>query len=256
MDCCTDLTLSSACGDSLWRTAENHDRAGSDPPPHLENSDYAMPAGGILVCDRPLLPKAPADPGAQNFSRPSLVPENSIDLSLENYGAFLGQMDGLSVEGLYPVVQSTAAQPEDMRMESLSRTTQITIKVPKCPEGDKGAAHQENPLADNLYSVEVLLDRWRQDYFYVKWLDGTCSWEPRETIEDRALIKALNKTHRGLNHGVQVLDTRRDSDGMRDRVRWKGGKWKDQWLHEKYLGRELVRQYRPKKKAKRKRRRG
>jgi hypothetical protein len=108
-------------------------------------------------------------------------------------------------------------------------------------------------LENDVYDVKRLADKWGKDDFYVEWFDGTYSWEPRENIQDESLIKKLNKEHRGLNLGVEVLHARRDSNGVRYMVRWKGGKWKDQWVPERYLSRELIEKHRPSKKPRRRR---
>lgn len=143
------------------------------------------------------------------------------------------------------------------------KPTRIVIKVLRRsqkadpanrPEEGGDTASQHSPANSNLHPVDRLLDKWGRDDFYVQWLDGTCSWEPRKNIEDPNLIKALNKTHRGLHHGVDVLGTRRDSGGVRYQVHWKGDKWPNQWLHEKYMSRALIRKYGPSKTAKRRRR--
>lgn len=61
---------------------------------------------------------------------------------------------------------------------------------------------------DEHYGVDCLLDEWK-GWFYVKWLDGSCSWEPRKNILDDTLIKDVRRDSRGLNSGVEVVCTRR-----------------------------------------------
>jgi hypothetical protein len=103
-----------------------------------------------------------------------------------------------------------------------------------------------------VYTVDRLLDKWG-NWFFVRWFDGSCTWEPRENIRDNELIRRLNKEHGGLKAGVEVLQARRESRGVRYLVRWKGGMWKDQWVAERYMCRELIKEHRPEKKVKRRR---
>ncbi|KAB5581217.1 hypothetical protein GE09DRAFT_1021124 [Coniochaeta sp. 2T2.1] len=120
-----------------------------------------------------------------------------------------------------------------------------------CPDESEEATHVSSGDND-VYTVDCLLDKW-SNWFFVRWFDGSCTWEPRENIRDNELIRKLNKEHGGLKWGVEVLQARRESRGVRYLVRWKGGKWKDQWVAERYMCRELIEEHRPEKKVKRRR---
>ncbi|KAB5515368.1 hypothetical protein GE09DRAFT_1046046 [Coniochaeta sp. 2T2.1] len=152
-------------------------------------------------------------------------------------------------------VGDKGASPEE-RMQKLTR---IVIKAPGtrtpgakyCPDEDGKATHDSSGEGD-VYKVDCLLDKW-SNWFFVRWFDGSCTWEPRENIRDNELIRKLNKEHGGLKWGVEVRQARRESRGIRYLVRWKGGKWKDQWIHERYMCRELIEKHRPEKKVKRRR---
>lgn len=67
---------------------------------------------------------------------------------------------------------------------------------------------------------------------FVEGVDGTCSWKPRKTIKSKELTKKLDTEYRGLYWGIDVLRATRDIKGVWYLVRWKGGEWKNDWIHE------------------------
>ena len=123
------------------------------------------------------------------------------------------------------------------------------------PSSRGEAAGQCNP-ADKDYPVDCLLGRWGANSFFVKWLDGTYTWEPRENILDDELIEAFEESYKGFHLGVEVLRTR-IRDGKREyRLRWAGRpRAEDWWVAEKDMSPELVEKHKPSKKAKRGKRR-
>jgi len=143
-------------------------------------------------------------------------------------------------DSIDPVILFTAA--EDMTAESQLANLKATDKP--------------GPTQDEAYSVECLLER-HGDWFYVKWSDGSCSWEPRDNILDDGLIQELKNEHRGLHLGVEIMRTRWTESGqVQYRVHWKGRPTaEDSWVAEKDLSDELVKMHKPKKKTKRRRRR-
>lgn len=130
------------------------------------------------------------------------------------------------------------------------KTMRIVVKMPKRP-----AKNGEHP-------VDCLLDKWKDSegraWFYVRWSDGSCSWEPEEHILDDSLIDDLEKGHRGLGPGVEVVRTRRTEGWKVEyRVHFLGRpKKEDEWVAEKSLDSQLVEKHRPERKGKRGRRRG
>ncbi|KAK3366404.1 hypothetical protein B0H63DRAFT_456110 [Podospora didyma] len=88
-------------------------------------------------------------------------------------------------------------------------------------------------------------------------------WKPSwPTLSQAALgrfqkttkLEASEKHQKGLHWGVEVLRASRDPKGVWYLVRWKGGEWKDDWVLEKNIHRELIQKLRPRQKAKRKKR--
>ena len=128
------------------------------------------------------------------------------------------------------------------------QTIRIVVKVPK------------NLAENEEHQVDCLLDKWRDSagkvWFYVRWFDKSCSWEPEEHILDDNLIEDLEKRHGGLGRGVEVVRTHRAQGGkVKYRVHFLGRpKKEDEWVAEKYLCSELVKKHRPEKKRKRGRR--
>ncbi|KAK0747298.1 hypothetical protein B0T21DRAFT_354048, partial [Apiosordaria backusii] len=94
------------------------------------------------------------------------------------------------------------------------------------------------------FTVDRLLDRWK-GWFYVKWFDGSCSWEPRKNILDPGLIEDLERNHRGLHLGVEVIRPRSTKGRKTEyRVHFKGRPEKeDTWVAEKYMSPELIVMY-------------
>jgi hypothetical protein len=180
----------------------------------------------------------------------SLQDKSAPAPNIDSVGADLHDAIGLS-NGL-PSEDNlgTAAAPK--------KITRIVLKVPgrtpsakHCPD-EGGEATHDSSGDNDVYTVDCLLDKWG-NWFFVKWFDGSCTWEPRENIQDSELIRKLNKEHGGLKWGVEVLQARRETRGVRYLVRWKGGKWDDQWVPERYMCRELIEEHRPEKKVKRRR---
>jgi hypothetical protein len=99
----------------------------------------------------------------------------------------------------HPVVLPAAAESDKLGQESL----------PRIPE----TADQPSPGQPKDYPVDCLLDKWR-GWFFVKWLDGSCSWEPRENVLDDILIDDLQERHAGLECGVEVMRTRRNQGSL------------------------------------------
>jgi hypothetical protein len=91
----------------------------------------------------------------------------------------------------------------------------------------------------------------------VKWLDGSCSWEPREQVLDDGLIAHVKTRQTGLEYGVEVIQTRRNHGrNVKYRVHFPGHpKEEDEWVAEKHLGRQLIQKHKPSRKAKRGKRR-
>jgi len=95
--------------------------------------------------------------------------------------------------------------------------------------------------SEDFYTVDCLLDEWK-NWFYVKWGDGSCSWQPRGNILDDELIKNVRMNYKGLGPGVEILRTRRaKGKKVEYRVHFKGRPSKeDIWVMEKFLSPELI----------------
>jgi hypothetical protein len=156
-------------------------------------------------------------------------------------------MDGLAVEALqlhegqsHEAITSAATEvelamaesppdglgsviAEDQSTAGRRKVTRIVIKVPqsrgkgttKYSQNDDKTAYERSPIQNDVYPVDCLVDKWGKNWFCVKWFDGTYTWEPRENIQDKKLIEELNKEHKGLNLGVEVLRARKEPKGVR-----------------------------------------
>ncbi|KAB5550744.1 hypothetical protein GE09DRAFT_1033211 [Coniochaeta sp. 2T2.1] len=204
------------------------------------------------------------DPALQSQSS-ALSPTTNTDTEfLEDKSAPAPNMESVGADPHDPISLlsgSTGLPSKDNQDTAVAprKLTRIVIKVPGtrtpgakyCPDEDGKATHGSSGEGD-VYEVDCLLDKW-SNWFFVRWFDGSCTWEPRENIRDNELIRTLNREHGGLKWGVEVLQARRESRGIRYLVRWKGGKWKDQWIHERYMCQELIEKHRPEKKVRRRR---
>ena len=75
----------------------------------------------------------------------------------------------------------------------------------------------------------------------MKWLDGSCTWEPKQNILDDELIRDLQTRHQGLDCGVEIVRTRRRGRQVEYRVHFRGRLGEeDEWVLEKYMSRTLI----------------
>jgi hypothetical protein len=223
--------------------------ASHDPFPR----EPSLPDFAHFAIDPALQSQTSALGATANTDTESLEDKSAPATNIESVGAdphdAIGLLSGST--GLPSDNQETEVAPR--------KITRIVIKVPgsrtpsakHCPD-EGGEATYDSSGDNDVYTVDCLLDKWH-NWFFVRWFDGSCTWEPRENIQDNELIRELNKEYGGLKWGIEVLQARRESGGVRYQVRWKGGKWKDQWVHERYMCRELSEKHRPEKKVKRRR---
>jgi hypothetical protein len=86
--------------------------------------------------------------------------------------------------------------------------------------------------------------------FYLKWLDRSYGWEPRENIVDEDLIRQFEESYQGVKEGVKVLRTRIRNGKVEYRLHWDGRpKSEDWWVAEKDLHPKLIEEYKPRKKG-------
>ncbi len=138
--------------------------------------------------------------------------------------------------------QSTANEPSP---ESCERQHSAILPASAEPETD-----QPSPTGKNQYEVESLVDKWH-GWFYVKWIDGSCTWEPKKNILDNDLIRDLQTRHKGLGCGVEIVRTRRQGRKVEYRVHFRGRpSEEDEWVLERHLSRTLIQEHRPSRKGK------
>jgi len=154
----------------------------------------------------------------------------------------LGGEFGPDIQSLTDAVSEAPAGPGERAMGPFSN--------------DRDAANPPALEQDRDYTADRLLDEWK-GWFYVLWLDGSRSWQPRENILDDNLIKDLRAERRGLGSGVEVLRTRRIGGGKAEyRVHFAGRPSKeDEWVAEKHMSTGLIEKHQPSRKMKRGRRR-
>uniref|UniRef100_A0A4E9EHL3 C2H2-type domain-containing protein n=1 Tax=Gibberella zeae TaxID=5518 RepID=A0A4E9EHL3_GIBZA len=100
------------------------------------------------------------------------------------------------------------------------------------------------------YLVDALLGRWGKRLFYLRWSDGSYSWEPRENILDDELVSRFEQSYQGFKDGVEVLRTRFKNGKVEYRLHWNGRpKDEDWWVAEKELHPELIEEHKPRKRG-------
>lgn len=139
-----------------------------------------------------------------------LLPEDSA-------GTVLPVLPGLPNLHIYMVDPALQTEPmealievflqshgETSRPVVLSTTGESKDAVAESPPDSPGTTDQRSPGQQKDYPVECLLDKWA-GWFFVKWLDGSCSWEPLENVLDDKLIDDLEARHRGLGCSAHLL---------------------------------------------------
>lgn len=168
---------------------------------------------------------------------PPITPSSpSVSLSsifdLEATGVQLSQKTTLSTKTPQPCVSedTLGGQEEQVGQEPTSSNEPAVTSSEPFPY---------SPVKEQ-FTVDRLIDEWR-GWFYVKWLDGSCSWEPRKNVLDKALIEDLRRDYKGLSSGVEVVRTRQTKGRKMDyRVRFKGrDEREDIWVAERFLSVEL-----------------
>lgn len=113
------------------------------------------------------------------------------------------------------------------------------------------AFDQVDSAQQEAYSVDCLLGRWGKDLFFLRWLDGSYGWEPRENILDEELVRQFEESYKGFDDEVEVLRTRTRNGKLEYRLHWNGRpKSEDWWVAEKELSPDLIEKHRPEKKSK------
>ncbi|KAK2764804.1 DUF3435 domain protein [Colletotrichum kahawae] len=110
---------------------------------------------------------------------------------------------------------------------------------------------------DETFTVDRILGRWGRNLFFLRWFDGTYSWEPRENLLDDDLVETFEKEYEGFENGVQVVKTRVRKGKTEYKIRWDGRPHEeDTWVAEKDMSPNLVCRHKPppkSQKSKRKR---
>jgi hypothetical protein len=127
-------------------------------------------------------------------------------------------------------------------------STEVTIVEQST---DDTQPHDPHDLSDQeAYLVDSLLGRWGKSLFYLRWLDGSYSWEPRENILDDELVRRFEESYQGFKDSVEVLRTRSRNGKVEYRLHWEGRpKNEDWWVAEKELHPELIEEHKPRKKG-------
>ncbi|KZL81211.1 hypothetical protein CI238_13164 [Colletotrichum incanum] len=107
-------------------------------------------------------------------------------------------------------------------------------------------ASSDGPQEEETFAVDCILGRWRKKLFFLRWLDGTYGWEPRENILDDNLIKNFEECYDGFKSEVDVLGTRRRNGKTEYRLHWTGRPAnEDAWVGENEMSPSLVSSHKP-----------
>ncbi|KAH8891472.1 hypothetical protein GQ53DRAFT_147693 [Thozetella sp. PMI_491] len=109
-------------------------------------------------------------------------------------------------------------------------------------------------VADPVYPIDCILDKWGRDLFFLRWKDGSHSWVLRKDLNEDDVARFL-KSYKGLRHGVDVLDTRRRKGKIEYQVRSKFWAGDDAvaWVPASRISPELTKKHKPSKEGKKRR---
>ncbi|CVL08763.1 uncharacterized protein FMAN_06804 [Fusarium mangiferae] len=232
-------------------------RSPTDPPDSLSNSpllEYAQSETQEMYAFPTLLGSSPYCTDNENqvaglvLSSASNLGHMKETLSTEQSPS---RMTGIMVP-IDPLLVSEGEPSATFDLDSLTAPDSDAKGVVTKDLSHRGAVvHcQQDPLQEQTYSVDCLLGRWGKDLFYLKWLDGSYGWEPRENILDEELVQDFEESYRGFKDGVEVLRTRIRNGKAEYRLHWDGRpKWEDWWVTEKELHPKLIEEHKPKKKS-------
>ena len=104
--------------------------------------------------------------------------------------------------------------------------------------GHSGSDQSNDDIEDgDCFPVDCILSRSGSGLFFLRWSDDTTSWEPRSHIQDMKMLSEFEKGYRGFDEGVDVLETRTTSDGLREyQLHWHGRpSEEDEWVPEEQM---------------------
>ncbi|KAK2778946.1 DUF3435 domain protein [Colletotrichum kahawae] len=126
------------------------------------------------------------------------------------------------------------------------------------PESSAAEHPIENSTKEgDTFSVDRILGRWGRNLFFLRWDDGTHSWEPRGNILDEQMLESFEENYVGFLEGVDVLGTRMRNRKFEYKIHWAGRPdSENSWLAEKDMSPELLSRNKPSVKQKRRKRQG
>lgn len=120
-----------------------------------------------------------------------------------------------------------AARPaaQSSELTGTHRGRGASTRASKRPTSNRGLerADSGNTGGENdVHIVASLLARWKRGTYFLKWADGTTSWEPKRNFFDRQMIDDFEATYRGFDAGIDVLASRTWKGRQQWRVHWHG----------------------------------
>lgn len=107
-----------------------------------------------------------------------------------------------------------------------------------------GGTEAHQGLAEDEYELDRILGKWcrrGKELVFVRWLDGSTTWEPPKDMGNDQLIKQFEREYQGFREGVQILACRMRSHKRQFRLRFDGQpRSQDSWLQERELHKDLV----------------
>ncbi|KAK1702805.1 uncharacterized protein BDZ83DRAFT_645171 [Colletotrichum acutatum] len=64
----------------------------------------------------------------------------------------------------------------------------------------QSAVSRQLPMNEDInetFTVDQIPGRWGRNLSFLRWMDGTCSWEPRENLLDDNLIETFEEEYEG-----------------------------------------------------------
>ncbi|KAG9249962.1 uncharacterized protein F5Z01DRAFT_433426 [Emericellopsis atlantica] len=96
-----------------------------------------------------------------------------------------------------------------------------------------------------IYSVKRMLARWKRGFYFLQWSDDTTGWEPKRNILDKEMLRDFEKTYKGFDEGIDVLNSRTWAGKCQYLLHWHGRPpSEDSWVAESLMSPDAIDRFR------------